>query len=207
MPFGWAEAGLYLRLGLSHIADLRGYDHLVFVAALTVAYPASAWRRLLVLVTAFTAGHSVTLALATTGALRVPTVWIEAAIPATIAATAGLTLWRSRAASVDGAGGAMTGRYLLAAGFGLVHGLGFSNYLRSLLGGEESLLWPLLAFNAGLEVGQVMIVAAVMGLGALAVRGGGVPERRWVQGVSMAALLVAVPMVVQRTLAAMAPPA
>lgn len=207
MPFGSAEAGLYLRLGLSHIADLRGYDHLVFVAALTVAYPASAWRRLLVLVTAFTVGHSVTLALATTGALRVPTVWIEAAIPATIAATAGLTLWRSRAASVDGAGSAMTGRYLLAAGFGLVHGLGFSNYLRSLLGGEESLLWPLLAFNAGLEVGQVMIVAAVMGLGALAVRGGGVPERRWVQGVSMAALLVAVPMVVQRTLAAMAPPA
>lgn len=207
MPFGSAEAGLYLRLGLSHIADLRGYDHLVFVAALTVAYPASAWRRLLVLVTAFTVGHSVTLALATTGALRVPTVWIEAAIPATIAATAGLTLWRSRAASVDGAGSAMTGRYLLAAGFGLVHGLGFSNYLRSLLGGEESLLWPLLAFNAGLEVGQVMIVAAVMGLGALAVRGGGVPEQRWVQGVSMAALLVAVPMVVQRTLAAMAPPA
>jgi hypothetical protein len=207
MPFGSAEAGLYLRLGLSHIADLRGYDHLVFVAALTVAYPASAWRRLLVLVTAFTVGHSVTLALATTGALRVPTVWIEAAIPATIAATAGLTLWRSRAASVDEAGSAMTGRYLLAAGFGLVHGLGFSNYLRSLLGGEESLLWPLLAFNAGLEVGQVMIVAAVMGLGALAVRGGGVPERRWVQGVSMAALLVAVPMVVQRTLAAMAPPA
>lgn len=207
MPFGSTEAGLYLRLGLSHIADLRGYDHLVFVAALTVAYPASAWRRLLVLVTAFTVGHSVTLALATTGALRVPTVWIEAAIPATIAATAGLTLWRSRAASVDEAGSAMTGRYLLAAGFGLVHGLGFSNYLRSLLGGEESLLWPLLAFNAGLEVGQVMIVAAVMGLGALAVRGGGVPERRWVQGVSMAALLVAVPMVVQRTLAAMAPPA
>ncbi|MCE2942347.1 MAG: HupE/UreJ family protein [Gemmatimonadota bacterium] len=207
MPFGSSEAGLYLRLGLSHIADLRGYDHLVFVAALTVAYPASAWRRLLVLVTAFTVGHSVTLALATTGALRVPTVWIEAAIPATIAATAGLTLWRSRAASVDEAGSAMTGRYLLAAGFGLVHGLGFSNYLRSLLGGEESLLWPLLAFNAGLEVGQVMIVAAVMGLGALAVRGGGVPERRWVQGVSMAALLVAVPMVVQRTLAAMAPPA
>jgi len=193
MPFGSSEAGLYLRLGLSHIADLRGYDHLVFVAALTVAYPASAWRRLLVLVTAFTVGHSVTLALA--------------AIPATIAATAGLTLWRSRAASVDEAGSAMTGRYLLAAGFGLVHGLGFSNYLRSLLGGEESLLWPLLAFNAGLEVGQVMIVAAVMGLGALAVRGGGVPERRWVQGVSMAALLVAVPMVVQRTLAAMAPPA
>ena len=207
MPFGSSEAGLYLRLGLSHIADLRGYDHLVFVAALTVAYPASAWRRLLVLVTAFTVGHSVTLALATTGALRVPTEWIEAAIPATIAATAGLTLWRSRAASVDEAGSAMTGRYLLAAGFGLVHGLGFSNYLRSLLGGEESLLWPLLAFNAGLEVGQVMIVAAVMGLGALAVRGGGVPERRWVQGVSMAALLVAVPMVVQRTLAAMAPPA
>lgn len=205
MASGWQELGLYLRLGLTHIADLDGYDHLLFVAVLTVAYPAGAWRHLLVLITAFTAGHSLTLALATTGVLRVPTAWIEAAIPATIACTAALTLWRQRAG--DAPNGALAGRYLLAAGFGLIHGMGFSNYLRSLLGGEASLLGPLVAFNVGLEVGQVMIVAVVLALGAVATQVARLPARWWVRGVSTAALAVAVPMTVQRTLVALGPPA
>jgi hypothetical protein len=207
MPFGAAEAGLYLRLGISHIADLQGYDHLLFVTVLTVAYPVSAWRRLLVLVTAFTLGHSVTLALATSGLVRVPTAWVEAAIPATIAATAALTLWRHRATPFPADGGSMAGRYALAAGFGLIHGLGFSNYLRSLLGAETSLAGPLLAFNVGLEVGQLVIVAMVLALGTAATRWAALPERRWVQGVSAVALAVAIPMVVQRTLTVLTPSA
>lgn len=206
MPFSWGDAGLYLRLGVSHIADLEGYDHLLFVTALTVAHPAAAWRRLLVLVTAFTVGHTVTLALATTGVVRVSTAWVEAAIPATIAATAALTLWRASAEPATGAAAPMIGRYALTAGFGLVHGLGFSNYLRSLLGGETSLVGPLLAFNVGLEVGQVAIVLVVLLAGWIAMRAG-VPGRRWAKGVSAAALAVAVPMTVQRTLAAVSSPA
>lgn len=156
---------LYLRLGVHHIADLAGYDHILFVAALTIPFSLRDWKRLAVLVTAFTVGHSITLALATLRLVPVPAALVEVLIPATIVATAAL----SRRAGTPGHDlePVTTGRYLMAAGFGLIHGLGFSTYLRSLLGDEESLALPLLAFNVGLEAGQLLILAVVVTLGAL----------------------------------------
>lgn len=173
----------YLRLGVAHIADLAGYDHILFVAALTGGYTLGAWRRLLVLVTAFTVGHSVTLALATLRMVAVDAPLIEVLIPATILATslASVVLarrpdenrpWRRsgwRGADDTGPrGGAFL--YLLALGFGLIHGLGFSTYLRALLGAESSIGMPLLAFNLGLEAGQLLIVAVTLVIGAAASR-------------------------------------
>jgi len=161
------EVALYLRLGVHHIADLSGYDHILFVTALSIPYALRDWRRLAVLVTAFTLGHSLTLALATLRVVAVPGAVVEALIPATILVTALLT-FVSRA-EVHDTDGALThvppSRYLLAAVFGLIHGLGFSTYLRSLLGEEESIVMPLLAFNVGLEVGQLMILSVVLALG------------------------------------------
>ena len=156
---------LYLRLGFHHIADLAGYDHILFVAALTIPFAVRDWKRLAVLVTAFTVGHSVTLALATVRLVQVPSALVEALIPATIVATAALS-WRAGTPGHEHEP-VTVGRYLMASAFGLVHGLGFSTYLRSLLGDEESLVLPLLAFNVGLEVGQLLILAVVVGLGAL----------------------------------------
>lgn len=158
---------LYLRLGLQHIADLAGYDHILFVVALTIPYTRHQWRALAVLVTAFTLGHSVTLVLATLRLLAVPSAVVEALIPATIVITAALS-WRADAPSGD-TPTVSVGRYLMAALFGLVHGLGFSTYLRSLLGEEEQIAMPLLAFNVGLEIGQLLILAVVLALGALLV--------------------------------------
>jgi hypothetical protein len=119
-----------------------------------------------VLVTAFTLGHSLTLALATLRVVAVPGAVVEALIPATILVTALLTFVREPRLTTHGA---LThvppSHYLLAAVFGLIHGLGFSTYLRSLLGEEESIVMPLLAFNVGLEVGQLMILSVVLALG------------------------------------------
>lgn len=161
------EVALYLRLGVHHIADLTGYDHILFVTALSIPYAPRDWRRLAVLVTAFTLGHSLTLALATLRVVAVPSTVVEALIPATILVTALLTVFtRARLRDADGGLAHVPfSRYLLAAVFGLIHGLGFSTYLRSLLGEEESIAMPLLAFNIGLEVGQLMILSVVLALG------------------------------------------
>ncbi len=178
------EFALYLRLGFSHIADLAGYDHILFVAALAVSYPPRDWRRLALLVTAFTLGHSVTLALATLGWVRISAPLIEALIPATILVTAGLLAWQYRRPAPARPAGAARDpialRFVLAAGFGLIHGLGFSTFLRTLLGAEESLTLPLLAFNVGLELGQLLILAAVLLLGVIAERVLGLSRRPWV---------------------------
>ncbi|MGZ8378743.1 MAG: HupE/UreJ family protein [Gemmatirosa sp.] len=172
----------YLRLGVAHIADLAGYDHILFVAALTGGYTLGAWRRLLILVTAFTVGHSITLALATLRLVAVNTAVIETLIPATILVASLVAVVQSRRpdearpwrrsgwrGADDGPRGSAL-LYLLALGFGLIHGLGFSNYLRALLGAESSLAVPLLAFNLGLEAGQLLIVALTLLVGAAIAR-------------------------------------
>lgn len=175
-----SEILTYLRLGLHHIADLRGYDHILFVAALTIAYRPSEWRRLLWLVTAFTLGHSVTLALATLSLVRVNSALVEIGIALTIVISSLMAIVLAiRGEGAPAAKGQVL-RYLLAACFGLIHGLGFSTFLRSLLGGEESIFVPLLSFNVGLELGQLLIVAAVLALGIVAERMLRLARRDWV---------------------------
>lgn len=171
---------LYLRLGFRHITDLAGYDHILFVAALSIPFTARDWRRLALLVTAFTVGHSITLALASLRLVAVSSAVVEALIPVTIVATAALS-WRDGTGdAVAGSAPLRVGRYLLAVGFGLIHGLGFSTYLRALLGDEDSIALPLFAFNVGLEVGQLLILTVVLAIGAALVPAI-LPRRRWVQ--------------------------
>ncbi len=143
---------------------------MLFLLALCAAYFYSDWKKILVLVTAFTIGHSITLALAVLNVIRVNAAWIEFLIPVTIVATAVKNLFakQEKAASVT---------YLMALGFGLIHGMGFSNYLRSLLGDE--LLMPLFAFNVGLEVGQLIVVTVIFGLQYVAVNTISVKPGQW----------------------------
>ena len=197
-----SEILTYLHLGFRHIADFRGYDHILFIAALTVAYRPGEWRRLLWLVTAFTVGHSITLALATLDLVRVPSAIVEPAIAVTIVVTSLVAIVTTAAAgttassSVSARGQAS--RYVLAGGFGLIHGLGFSTFLRSLLGGEESLFIPLLSFNIGLELGQIAIVLGVLALGVVAERGLRLARRDWVLVVSGGIAAIGITMIVDR---------
>lgn len=154
-----SEFSLYIRLGFEHISDLAGYDHILFVIALAAVYPLREWKHLLVLITAFTIGHSVTLALATLGVVDVNPDLIEILIPVTIFITAAINIAERFAKDPENAlQRDWRMKYALAIGFGLIHGLGFSNFLRAVLGAEESLVLPLFSFNVGLELGQLVIL-------------------------------------------------
>lgn len=149
---------IYFKLGLQHILDINGFDHILFVLALCAVYIARDWAKILILVTAFTIGHSLTLALATFRIIQVRSDVIEFLIPLTIAITALATILKPKPNSGKG----IQLNYIFAVFFGLIHGLGFSNYLKELLGRESSIWQPMLAFNIGLEVGQIVIVIAYL---------------------------------------------
>lgn len=193
-----SELSLYLRLGFTHIADLRAYDHILFVAALTASFGPRDWKRIAWLVTAFTLGHTITLALATLDVVRLPSAFVEPAIALTIVLTAASAIHDQRRADAAPTGSAWWRRYAIAGGFGLVHGLGFSGYLRALLGDEESLLGPLLAFNVGLEVGQLLIVGVVFALGLGAERLLGWARRDWVLVVCGASAGIGITLLIDR---------
>ncbi len=186
---------LYFKLGLDHIADLKGYDHILFILTLCVVYSLKEWKRVLVLVTAFTIGHSLTLALATLDLLRVDGDVIEFLIPLTIFITALVNLF-SRNQRVTSLQHYL--KYSAALFFGLIHGLGFSNYLRSLLGSERGLVLPLFSFNVGIEVGQIFILSIIMLLTKVMVDLLGVPRREWHVLLSGAGLGISLVLMVER---------
>jgi hypothetical protein len=183
---------LYFKLGLQHILDLKGIDHVLFILALCAVYVARDWAKILLLVTAFTIGHSLTLALATFNLVQVRSEVIEFLIPVTIAITALVTLVKPKPNSGKG----IQLNYLLALLFGLIHGMGFSNYLKSLLGQETSIWQPLLAFNVGLEVGQLVVVAAFLLITSL-VHLAGMNRKEWTLFLSAFVLGVACMLMLQ----------
>src|SRR5688572_29463894 len=155
-----SEFQLYFGLGKDHILDYKnGYDHILFVVALCALYIGRDWKKILILVTAFTIGHSITLALSTLRVVNVKAELIEFLIPLTIFITAFSNLFKNENSISDGP---MQMNYFYASFFGLIHGLGFSNYLKSILGKNESIVTQLFAFNLGLEFGQIIIVVLFM---------------------------------------------
>lgn len=166
---------LYFGLGKDHIADLQGYDHILFVAALCLRYLFRDWKKVLILITAFTIGHSITLALSVLNVVNISTAWIEFLIPVTIVFTTLSNVWEKKFEFKT----KFPLIYFLALFFGLIHGLGFSNYLKSLLGKSSSIAGELLAFNLGLEAGQLLIVAAIMLISWIVVQAMRMQRREW----------------------------
>ncbi len=158
---------IYLPLGFQHITDIKGYDHILFVIALCAIYRLKNWKKVALLVTAFTIGHSITLALATLNLITYSTKLIELLIPVTIVLTCLINFFHKSAEYSLDVEKPSFFRYPVAIIFGLIHGMGFSNYLRSLLGSEQSIWQPLLAFNVGLELGQLIIVVIVLIISSL----------------------------------------
>jgi hypothetical protein len=150
-----SEFRAYFDIGRDHILDYKnGYDHILFVVALCALYMLRDWKRVLILVTAFTIGHSITLALATLGIIKINPAWVEFLIPLTIFITAVSNLFKNEENLYDRA---VHINYIYAGVFGLIHGMGFSNYLRGALG-RDNIVYQLFAFNLGLEFGQIVIV-------------------------------------------------
>lgn len=187
------DFGFYLREGFYHITDWKGYDHILFIMALCLPYVAKDWKKVLVLVTAFTVGHSVTLALSVFDAILISSKWIEFLIPVTILLTSlGNLLQKKETVNQPKL------RYIAALLFGCIHGLGFSNYLKSMLGKSESIVTQLLAFNIGLEFGQLLIVVVVMLLAFLCIQVFNVLRREWTLFVTGGIAALSVVMALER---------
>ena len=196
-----SEFPAYFQIGFEHITDPNGYDHILFVVVLCAIYTLRDWKRVLVLVTAFTIGHSLTLAVATLGLVSYRQDVIELLIPVTILATALVNMARPESRSRWDDSRKRDGlRYLLALGFGLIHGLGFSGYLRLLLGEEASLWQPLLAFNLGLEAGQLLIVTVLLVLAFLVIDVSRAPKYKWNYIVSGVAAGMALSLIINNSL-------
>lgn len=187
-----SEFEVYYQLGLDHILDKNGYDHIIFVIALCALYQAEDWKRVLILVTSFTLGHSITLALSTLNIISIDSALIEFLIPVTIFITAFANLFVK-----DTQSKISYRNYFFAGFFGLIHGLGFSNYLKTLLGKDESIVTQLLAFNIGLEVGQIIIVAIFLATGFLLVGIFGVSRREWNLIISSAVAGIALVLIIE----------
>ncbi len=186
---------LYLGLGIDHIIDLAGYDHILFITALCAVYVLKQWKKILILVTAFTIGHSITLALATLKIIRIPTTLIEILIPVTIFLTG---FWNVIQKSDTVRPVTHRFKYGTALFFGLIHGAGFSNYLRGLLGMEENIALPLFSFNLGLEIGQIIIVLIILFISFVLVNIFHVKRREWNLIFSGAAMGISLILIIER---------
>jgi hypothetical protein len=172
-----SEFRLYFDLGKDHILDYaNGYDHILFVIALCALYMFRDWKNLLILVTAFTIGHSVTLALAVFQVVTIKAELIEFLIPLTILITAVSNIFRNEE---NLSPRALQLNYAYALSFGLIHGMGFSNYLKSILGRDERIIKQLFAFNVGLELGQIIIVVIFLTTSFIVVGLCGANRRDW----------------------------
>jgi len=154
-----SELWTFFQVGFRHIVSVDAMDHVLFLLVLAAIYRFRDWRDALWVVSAFTVGHSITLALAVTGAVRMPMAVIEFLIPITIVATCVENL-----VVADRERAPWHGRYrpVFAGVFGLVHGAGFANYLRELF--VDRVAVPLLGFNLGIEAGQIVVLVAAGGL-------------------------------------------
>lgn len=166
----------YLELGFKHISDLAGYDHILFLVALCAIYQIKQWRNVLILVTAFTIGHSVTLLLASLDILTIPSSIIEFLIPVTILLTALHNVITKHTGEKTTK---MNSNYLMALFFGFIHGMGFSNYFKALLMESSSIVTPLLGFNIGLELGQLLVVFIIVGIAYVFLNLLAVKHRDW----------------------------
>lgn len=183
----------YLKLGWEHIISLDALDHQLFVLALIVVYSFNDFKKLLILVTAFTIGHSITLALSVLDAFRIPSDWVEFLIPLTIVITAfDNILLRNRTKSL------IKMNYWLALIFGLIHGMGFANIARMTLAEEQNIAVPLLGFNIGLELGQIVVVIAFLILNFIITNLFRVSKKDWIMFISSGIFALSLKMALER---------
>ena len=183
----------YLQLGWEHIISNDALDHQLFILALVAIFSFKDLKKVLILVTAFTIGHSVTLALSAFDIIRFPSNWIEFLIPCTIVFTALDNLIFSK--NVEKL---IKLNYFLTLFFGLIHGMGFANSVRMMLAQEQSITIPLFGFNVGLEIGQIALVIIVLSIFYLLSTFLKLQKKHWILLVSAPILVVSLKMAIER---------
>jgi len=156
MPDFW----LYFNLGLHHVLDINGYDHVLFITALTVPYAFKDWKKVLLLVTLFTIGHTITLILSVYEIITIKAKLVEFLIPITILATAIYNIFRSGKSAKNDSVNFLAFTTLF---FGIIHGLGFSNYFKLIVDrNSNDKFLPLMEFALGIETAQIIVVLVVL---------------------------------------------
>jgi hypothetical protein len=183
----------YFKIGWSHIMSWDATDHLFFITVLAIIYTVADWKKVLVLVTAFTVGHALTLFMSVLNMINVKSEMVEFLIPCTILITALMNLFLQKQQSVS-----HTIQYAIALGFGLIHGLGYANYIRMMLSADQQLVWGLFSFNLGLEAGQIVVVGLVLLTVWVSSRIHAKAHQRWVSFVSAFVLLFALKLAIER---------
>jgi hypothetical protein len=170
----------FVSLGWEHIIDFGAYDHILFITVLCALFQLTEWRKILVIVTAFTIGHSVTLALSALDVIFIPIKTVEILIPATIVITAiSNIIQKKQSASTKTFDKNVVKNYAIAMIFGFIHGMGFASNFKFLLGDGENIVAELLAFNIGIEAGQIVVVLAILSIYFLLSKFFKITHREW----------------------------
>lgn len=185
---------LYFKMGLNHVLDFSAYDHILFLIVLAVVFSFNQFKKVFWLVTLFTIGHSITLALAAYGIVNIKMNLIEFLIPVTIFVTGVLNVFTAKKTAT----GKENTNLVLALFFGLIHGLGFSNYFKMMIGKEDDKLVPLLEFALGIEAAQIIIVLGILIIGTLLQNFFRVTRRDWVLVTSAIVVGFAIQMMLNR---------
>ncbi|HRE79375.1 MAG TPA: HupE/UreJ family protein [Flavobacterium sp.] len=189
-----SEFWLYFNIGLQHVLDIDGYDHVLFLIALTVPYAFKDWKRVLILVSLFTLGHTLALMLSVFEVVIIKASLVEFLIPITILITAFFHLFT---AGKSGKKESITFVAFVTLFFGIIHGLGFSNYFKSILPGEKvDKLVPLLEFALGIEVAQIIVVLIVLLLSYIVQTFFRFSKRDWTLVMSSFVIGVVLPMII-----------
>lgn len=189
-----SEFWTFFQIGLTHVLDIHGYDHLLFLTALTVPYSFKDWKKVLVFVSVFTVGHTLALLLSVFGILTMKGNLVEFLIPITILIAALYAIFTAGKPQKHDAGGAAV---FITLFFGIIHGLGFSNYFNAILGGKpDDKLIPLLEFALGIEVAQIIVVLSVLILAYIVQTFFRFSKRDWVLVMSALVAGVVIPIII-----------
>jgi hypothetical protein len=186
---------LFFELGLTHVLDINGYDHIIFLIVLAAPYLFSSWKKVLLLVSVFTIGHTISLFLSSYNLVMVNSSLVEFVIPVTIAVTAIFNIITSGRVSQNSKIGLM---FFVTLVFGIIHGLGFSNYFKMIIGSSKFKFMPLIEFALGVELAQVIVVVLVLVLGGIAQSFLNISKKDWVLVLSSITLGLAIPMLLTR---------
>jgi hypothetical protein len=191
MPEFW----IYFNIGLKHVLSISAYDHVLFLLALTVSYDFKNWKQLLILVSVFTLGHTLALFLSVFNIITVKSDWVELLIPITILIAALYNIIKSGKSFKKDNFNFIS---FVTVFFGIIHGLGFSNYFNSILSGKPSeKLVPLFEFALGIEAAQIIVVLVTLMLGYFTQTMLKFSKRDWILIISAFIIGVVIPIILQ----------
>jgi hypothetical protein len=185
---------LFVELAFKHVLDWQAYDHILFFIVLTVVYKFSDWKKVLLLITFFTIGHTLTLGLATFNIITIKKELIEFLIPLTILITAGVNIFTLNKKNHHQS----NTNIFFALFFGLIHGLGLSGFLKMTLDDGDSKIFPLLEFALGVELAQILIVILILIAGYIAQYFLRIKKRDWILALSSIVIGIIIPMLAER---------